>query len=106
MTSPIRANVRRSWPRRLAILALALGAAAGSEARSGAGGRESSALEEALSFGEDALARGQGAEGLVFVEKALERDAKSIRAWTLRARCAEALGEKDLRVARIPAIES
>ena len=62
--------------------------------KSGEGG---SAVAEALAFAEDALSRGKPAEGLAHVDRALERDAKSLRAWDLRARCFEGLGERDLQ---------
>lgn len=55
-----------------------------------------SGLAEALAYAEDALSRGKPAEGLAHVDRALERDSKSLQAWDLRARCAEALGERDL----------
>src|SRR5262245_13352701 len=59
---------------------------------------QGSALAEALAYAQDALSRGKPAEGLAHVDRALERDAKSIEAWDLRARCEEALGDKDLQV--------
>jgi len=62
------------------------------------GGEERSALEEALANAESALSKSDAKAGLVWVDRALERDAKSPKAWELRARCAEALGDKDGRI--------
>jgi tetratricopeptide (TPR) repeat protein len=76
------------------VLAILVPMIGGPLARPGAGG---SAVEEALAYAEDALAHGKPAEGLAHVDRALERDAKSLRAWALRARCEEALGDADLR---------
>jgi tetratricopeptide (TPR) repeat protein len=57
-----------------------------------------SALDDALRNADEALKNKNPKESRVWVERALERDAKSVRAWDLRALGAEALGEKDLQV--------
>src|SRR5688572_9662408 len=61
------------------------------------GGAES-ALEVALRNAEAALARKDAGGARPWAEKALERDAKSIRAWELRSRCAKELGDPDLEL--------
>jgi tetratricopeptide (TPR) repeat protein len=76
------------------LLLVAAGAIPASSATLERGG---SALAEALAYAEDALARGKPAEALAHVGRALERDAKSLEAWDLRARCEEALGDRDLQ---------
>ncbi len=57
-----------------------------------------SAFEVALSSAERSLAAGDLDKAHHFVIRALERDAKSPRAWELRARWAEAAGERDEQV--------
>jgi tetratricopeptide (TPR) repeat protein len=57
-----------------------------------------SALEEALRNAETALGKNDAQEGRAWVDRALERDSKSLRAWDLRARCAEVLGDTDTLV--------
>ena len=49
----------------------------------------------ALRLGEDALAAGKPDEAKRQVDRALERDARSPRAWDLRARWAAAVADKD-----------
>ncbi len=59
---------------------------------------DGSAFETALTGAERALDAGDLEKAYQFVVRALERDAKSARAWELRARWAEAAGERDEQV--------
>ena len=54
-----------------------------------------SPIESALKGAEALLEKKDPAAARALVDRALERDSKSLKAWELRARCAEALGEKD-----------
>src|SRR5260221_264186 len=58
-------------------------------------GTAESAVDEALKNAEASLGKGDAKAGGAWVERALERDAKSLKAWDLRARCADAAGDKD-----------
>src|SRR5262245_36782849 len=57
-----------------------------------------SAFEAAIKNGEDSLKTGNLATARVWIERALERDSKSPRAWDLRARWAEAAKDPDEQV--------
>ena len=57
-----------------------------------------SALDVELKSASAALDRKDAATAQGFVDRALERDSKSTAAWDLRARCAEALGNKDAEI--------
>jgi Tfp pilus assembly protein PilF len=56
---------------------------------------ESSGFESALRNAEDSLSKGDANTARVWLQRALERDPKSPRAWDVRARCAAAAGDKD-----------
>jgi Tfp pilus assembly protein PilF len=56
---------------------------------------EVSAFTLALDGAERALAAGELAQARALIQRALERDSKSTRAWAMRARWAEAAGDKD-----------
>jgi len=58
-------------------------------------GGEESALDTALRNAEEFLGKQDAVNGRTWVDRALERDAKSIRAWDLLARCAELAGDED-----------
>jgi Tfp pilus assembly protein PilF len=57
-----------------------------------------SPFESALRNAEQSLSGGNAATARVWLERALERDPKSPRAWDLRARCADALQDKDEQI--------
>ena len=57
-----------------------------------------SSLESELRLAELSLGKKDAAGAQAWVDRALERDAKSIAAWDLRSRCAEALGNKDAQI--------
>jgi tetratricopeptide (TPR) repeat protein len=59
---------------------------------------DSSAFETALKNAEDSLRGGNVGTARVWLERALERDPKSARAWDLRARIAEAVPDKDEQI--------
>lgn len=54
-----------------------------------------SAVDTALRNAEDALAKNDAKGSQPWIARALERDAKSIHAWDLRARYAQAIGDQD-----------
>jgi tetratricopeptide (TPR) repeat protein len=61
-------------------------------------GASESALDVALKNAEAALGRKEAKEADSWLDRAFERDAKSLRAWDLRAKSAEAAGDKDGQV--------
>ena len=57
-----------------------------------------SPFEHALSMAESALASGDLDQARAMLQRALERDAKSPKAWDARARWAEAAGARDEQI--------
>jgi len=60
--------------------------------------REESALDYALRTAEASLAKNDHSSGNLWVERALERDPKSVKAWDLKSRYALALDDQDGQV--------
>jgi len=85
MRSAMKPGFARFLPVALLLLASAFAQPAGEE----------SALAFALRSAEESLAKNDAAGSIVWIERALERDPKSVQAWDLRARYALAIEDGD-----------
>ena len=79
--------------KRIVLLMLLLGAAVVSAARD-----SGSIFQHSLLTARDALSEGRLNDAATLIQRALERDPKSPRAWGLRAEWAEAYGDRDEQV--------